>query len=645
MKRFVLFVSLCLSMALSASDWAPIPGKVWAMKPAPEGAIVLEQRWRFNRLSIEYVYRVRIFSEAGRKAAHLPDIPSNSFGIEGRTTYPDGREVVFNSRKDFSEITAKQAWKRDSVTSVIPPGVTSDCVVEVKWSERADGPVACLPYRFSRGLYKKWMLGGPYPVESTVIEVVRPFGLALRVVPEAYPPPERSEAWGVLTLRLGPLPAMEAAPFALPPLLGRPYLEVYAQPDNLDMTRGPKHYWETVVQTMIKGNYEGGIKTGKAYERLVSALTARLPSGPIAAARELMTRLEARIINASEPTFQEAALLPKDCLQGLESHDLETAARRGWTDAEGMRLLFFHLLKAAGITPRLAMVPDRQVHLFAWADLNLFQFSRELLGVEDPAEGVAWFDPTLRLARPGVVLPDDTAVPALIIDTRTWDPAPGVVRGLGPSENQTRYVFHLVLEPEADRFNLQASFAGYPDYLARQAFLRLDSPDQAKALREQLESGHREVSILKTEVQQAVDPRAGVTWVASGIREPSGGRSRVVDPFPCMPRPLAIPSQLGPTRTTPIVLPYPLIQTAESAFELPEGYQVAPVSDWDKGNRIGRVSRALRYDPIARQMRVTLRIEIHSTYFGPDQWQAFKEFLTWIDDACETRVVLTRAAP
>lgn len=117
MKRRNLIHLLALAVPLCAdSTWAKIPPEVWAMKEDPakgiNGAVVLEDHIILRNTLTEYVYRVRILSEKGRRAAHLPAFSKYAYNIEGHTIYPDGHEVSFNKDKDFapSEITSKSGF-------------------------------------------------------------------------------------------------------------------------------------------------------------------------------------------------------------------------------------------------------------------------------------------------------------------------------------------------------------------------------------------------------------------------------------------------------------------------------------------------------------------------------------------------------
>ena len=59
------------------------------------------EKWAADELrsvnaQIEYLLRLRILGESGRRAAEVAEFGEEAHSFEGRTVYPDGREVLFN---------------------------------------------------------------------------------------------------------------------------------------------------------------------------------------------------------------------------------------------------------------------------------------------------------------------------------------------------------------------------------------------------------------------------------------------------------------------------------------------------------------------------------------------------------------------
>lgn len=81
---------------------------------------------------IEHLVRIRVLSEAGRAGAELRDLSPLATQIQGRTNYRDGTFVRFDKRKDLAEKEISPDGDRvHKVRVLVPPGVTSDCVVEL----------------------------------------------------------------------------------------------------------------------------------------------------------------------------------------------------------------------------------------------------------------------------------------------------------------------------------------------------------------------------------------------------------------------------------------------------------------------------------------------------------------------------------
>jgi len=644
--------ALCLTFcawahAWAGSDWPAIPADVWAIKAGPKGAVVLEERLRFQLREVETVYRVRIFSEEGRGAAALPDLPREVLGIKGRTVYPDGREITFDSRKDFAERKVEAGGRDYSQVHMVAPGVTSDCVIEVRWRERSDGYLSGLPRRLSNGLYGVWTLGSAYPTQVAAVEIVKRFPLAFFVTGGRVGKAEDTERDGFRVLTYRNLPAMESIPYAIAPTNGFPRLEIFWQPDDLNraVNQGNDSFWTEAFERIYKSDYEESVDTGGAFRRLSADLVKGLPEAPQARAKELLGRLEARIKNVSIPTAQEKTALPKDFWEDYEYKRLDKAAASGMASSRGMRLLYYHLLKAAGIRPKIAKLVDREQNLFNYTRLNAWQFHHDILGIAEPGKDDLWIDAGNRYAMPGVIHPDYQAVPILVFesqDAKTWKPVKGVLPASKPAFNTRSYAYELRLGEDSDQFEVRAQFGGYPEYAERYRYLSHTPADQSRVLKEQFEKHGKNLVMSKAQVLDVSRPESLVSWEAAGSLERESGRRREVLPFPGMPWPLWVPDKLDVPRMVPIVLPYLVSHVAACTFEVPAGYRFTPPTELRNKNEFGTVVWTSSYDPQTRKVKIQLSTEVASINQPSAYWPAFREFLGWIQEACGRTVVLTR---
>ncbi|MBI3130418.1 MAG: hypothetical protein HYZ13_03585 [Acidobacteria bacterium] len=456
--------------------------------------------------------------------------------------------------------------------------------------------------------------------------------------------PVVTEASTYKRFTLSNIPELELPPYAIQPTFNPPALVIFYQPEDLAgvSRKGPEAYWEAASQTVYKDAFEEGLDKSAAFKSLAMELTTGLEGVPSKKAAELMARLDKRIKNLTLATHAEMVSLSKGFLENLNSKDLDKATKTGRTDGEGMRLLFFHLLKSAGIIPKVGMVVDREFNFFDWNSLNPWQFNHRLIGVDDPQGGTAWFDPTCRYATPGVVHPDYTGVPALVIDSATWKPVRGTVATLGAGLNSRRFTYALTLQDEQDEFTLKTEFGGFPEFLERLRFMKLEPSEQSKELKDSLTRSMKNVTIDSAEIQNATDSTKGVLWEVKGRIERESQRKRTVDPFPSMPWPLEVPTKLEAKRTGPIILPFLMTHIAISTFKVPSGWTMGEQQTLKMQNGFGRVVWLPSYDPATREGKVVLRVDVSAMSAGAIEWGAFKAYLGWIEDACRRSVELSK---
>lgn len=141
MYRWTFALLVVFSSVLQAGGWAPIPASTWDIredaKAGIQGAIVLDEFARYGVRDSEFSLRILVLSEAGKSAVQLDPFPDELISLEGRTVLPDGRVVEFSKTKDFSEQTVDSNRFSSKRKVVVPPGVTSHCVLDIKWTLRS----------------------------------------------------------------------------------------------------------------------------------------------------------------------------------------------------------------------------------------------------------------------------------------------------------------------------------------------------------------------------------------------------------------------------------------------------------------------------------------------------------------------------
>lgn len=609
------------------------------------GAVVLEERVHFRPEFLEYVRRVRILSEAGKDSVEYATFPSKTTDIDGRTVYRDGRSVAFNSRKDFQEKQAVSAnGEERKRIRLVPPGLSGDCVVEIRWKEPVDPDWGPLPKTY--GFMHWWRLGGPYKTQLSVLEVPIKLYWAQMIQYQSHEPKIDYQGDSKI-YTFQNLPAMTKPPYSSEFAQDVPRFTLYAPLTFLSEYNQKPHqeYWKAAVEFFYKPYFEKGIRKSSAFARLQAELCSGLPEEPRAKAIELLLRLNTRVKNVQHLTKGEEAGVPrKEKLAGTK--DLEEAALREYASGVTMRLLYYHLLKSVGIQPRIALVADRDRWQFRYAVHNVFQFTDELIGVGvDPATAL-WVDPAERFTEPGYVDPDYQGTWALAVDTKDWSVAPFQVPAHVESSSQAQLDYRLNLEDDGDQFSLEARYTGYLAQNERNRYALLDQNEQDRLLKERLEGQMKGMSLRETTVVNARNPMQPLVVKVAGTLEQESGRQRVVRPFPGMASPIWIPDVLPDQRKVPIQIPYRRTWEAVSRFRVPKGFKLGEVPMMDLGNAFGRVQWSAAPEPSGDpdEVAVKFRVTVSTHTANPGQYDYFKNFLAWVDRAHRQTVTLERAS-
>lgn len=653
MRRVSFLFFLVAPCLLMAGGWPQIPKDVWAIKEDPAkgitGAVVLEDRISFRNVLIEYTYRVRILSETGKAAAEFEEFPDKAYDIEGRTVYPDGREVVFNQRKDFQTKTAvKSRYSEVNRTLAIPPGITGDCVVELHWKESATSNpnrIIKIPLPSRMGWSHQWILANPYFTKELILEFPTSFPWNYQFFPSRSHAPSREEKGGYQIYTLRDIPAKKEVPYCLDVSRDFPRLLVYWVPFQLRpyMTKGSENLWKGAAWVHYREVFSDSVRKGSAYKALLAELAAGLPDKPQARAYELLLRLNGRIKNTSWPTFDEMASLSKQ--KAEEEHDrgdLDAVARQGWTDGGGMEILYFNLLNDLKVHPKIAMADDRDYRLFYMDCLDVFQFSRAMMVVEEEGRPPLWLDSTLRFCEPGVIHPDFQGTPCLVVDPKDWSVKRMVVPSQPLALNQSVYIYGLDLKEDAVGFKVEASFRGYPEFRERTRFMSLEPKEQDRKLKEDLERTLKSAEFSRVKVRNAQNARENLSFEAEGQIESEPQRRREIYPFPGMQWPLQVPDEWPDRREDYVVLPFLQGHSATCTFKLPEGYSLGTFTPFEKSNRFGKVFWNLTQDAARKEVKVELRVEVSAMLEKPDSYEEFRTFMGWVQDACGRSIFLEK---
>jgi hypothetical protein len=588
MKRWAAILLILLSPALKAQDWAPISPDVWSVKEdaktGAQGAVILNSETRYGVKDTEFRMRILIFSEAGKAAAQLEPFPENLYKIEGRTVYPDRPETVFSKAKDFSEQTLQVGSYESKQKVVVPPGLTSHCIVDLHWIVSG---TYLWGTRFQRDVQCD------FPTRRLVLKLSRrsPLGSVLLVPSSMKPVISDDSDYRIYTF--SDLPALDPEPFIRKGMRSIPCLICFMQPRGLygSLEGSPEAYWNKATDLYMKPTYTE-LATGWKYKPFAAEILKDLPKDPLQGVSTILERLNARILNLNWMTAAERSARSKsDDKEYIHDQELSEAVKRGWTNSNGMYYLAYQLIKDAGIHPKLLLVADRDKWTFRYTLKDFFQFDDTLIGIPTAdGKSTAWIDPANRFLHLGIIRPAFQGVPALEVDPDTWTAKPYMMPSQPKSANRSIYRYDLKVDEDSEQFSMSSEMKGYPEYAARYDFYAMNAEDAAKKLKEDTLNALPGFTITKAVVKNAPDRALPVSWQIEGAKENDGGRRVQFNPFPGVERPLWVPATWLDQRADGIVMPYCFTWEAHAKVHIPKGWAAAPQQPIQVSNGFGSVS-------------------------------------------------------
>lgn len=641
--KTLLLAGILLGLPLVASgNWAAIPAEAWALKAgdpkAAKGAVVLEERLRLASYELEYWYRVRIVNDAGKGAAEFSDFPSRFMVLEGRVVYPDGKEVAFNSQKDFKSRTTTVGGSQRKRTLLIPPGITSDCILDLHYKEQMDWS--------NIGHWERRLMGS-YPIERFRLDLARGFGLAWTIMGMSSDRSSVVEAADGKTIVFKDLPARPDAPFVLESALDLPTLVAYNIHPGLHeaASKGADAYWKRFAE-VFKDIFTIHVSKGWSYSGFAKEMLADLPKPPQEALQTLLNRVHGRILNVQRLSWEEAEERKKKNVgdRRVDPYDLSEMIKRGEGNDWGLLILVYRLATDAGLCPKMLCVADRDLRLFRYKTMDWNQFTGFLLGVDDFGKETLWVDPAQRLMPPGMMNPDYQGTPALVLHTTGWTAEKTMIMAQPETNNLQEFNYGLSLSPEQLGFQLQASFTGQPAFARRSDVYREEPKERDRSLKESFEGRLKGWAITEAKLEEAVNPRKPLLWTVKGNLEQEGERRMKVWPFPGMGSPLYLPDVWPERRSEKIVLPYRKIHRAKSTLKVPKGYVVRAVSPMDERNLFGTVQwkQTTKALESGTEVSVEMEVQVKVLSASSEDYALFREYMGWINEAMNRTVLVEK---
>ncbi|MDJ0839731.1 MAG: hypothetical protein QNK37_24660 [Acidobacteriota bacterium] len=640
-----------------------LPSGAWDNVARARDAVILSSKLRIDETEIHHYRLIRVITEQGKAAANRFAISSNMTMLKGRVVDRDGRETHFDQDADMLEVLAYQtAGGRATVRYVLPPGLTTDCIVEMTWSEEAKNG---LPKDQFHSLYlvsEPWYCKEKvFMINNDTLEIASKSRFSdddfLHMVTRLF--------WGEIrngtVMTQGVVGDYTQLTFKdIPPLDSHPYGAPGEDPNMVSLQifrtlpfqgANMRSFWADYANNYVKLFYDYHYEHRDDYKRWIAAVRERMPEETDKAARFVYKAFRHKIKPLDLMTPAERRAFDPNALVAL-GYDLDMVDhifKRGFASRFNMGPAMFEVMRDCGLpvqlgftTPdnRLPVVPQEMnpfvldianpILLFSldekrkltlapgYPELDVgdipSHFRGQLTAVIDPADKDNWKTGFLTLPR------------------RSWK-SHRLIQSYKLSVDTGGTVNMTLQEQGSGAYN--ASFRRIYRPLGSEAARELLAKEWSDRLPAWRISGAGVGNADDFSRRIARNVRAGTKLDIEGLDWFS------LAPLPGSQPLFEIPEVYPDDRKQPVILPENKGMISRAEITLPKGLRLLGNPSWKQKNSFGEISFQVT-SKSENIISVERRMILVDGTQAADKIDEFKYFVTWMQEAVSQTIAVGR---
>ena len=648
----LLYLSIMMVMGdFDIAFGEAVPQEIWALKQDSQreiyDAIIVESITEIRKESILHYRKIRILNENGKQAAELVDRSGQAHNLNGRVVDASGRETTFN-RKDFVAFLVTRTRNRQQRSKIlIPPGLTTDCVVEMSWIEPAsDGlPLGNFNWFFfvqdSYFCLKKVFRFPKNGIRGSGNLATRFISASAGV--DRYLKEEKSRNTTTLT-------STDVAPVSRHPYgnlhLDRNTAYVQAFKTIPDLGSETDRFFKQFSKDILGGALFGDhFKRPAEYKTWIAELKQKLPDNPIDAMTMVYHEFRDRISSRDLlPPHKKTAII-QDFQDGEDTGKMLTKIfQRGYGPTRELGLLFYHVARDCKLPFQLLFTSSIYGQHFLPESLNPFAINLNfpLFGIEVGENRWMIYTPQWQEYSPGHFPSRFQGVPSLAVNPgNRWSyKFTNTPRFDENAHRRVRRYQTAIDNRGKARFSFLEESNGQFNATLRNRYYVLPQDERNAHLRESWQNRLSDWHIESAAVENAESLRKTVHLTVTGTTNYDLGHLDwiAIDPFPGSGAPLENPAVWPKNRSQPIILPHRLTQIDLAVITLPQGWQLEGSPSWGRANGVGEVSMQAIQE--GNQLTVRRDIIVKHDVLMADLEKALKFFMAWIVESNNQTIAL-----
>ncbi|MCB1045217.1 MAG: hypothetical protein KDC35_19910 [Acidobacteria bacterium] len=603
-------------------------------------AVILEDTTLITATSIKHYRRLRVLSERGASAAELTDISNRTKGIEGRVIDADGTVTTFKEKTDLIETLGyKSGWTKTKSKILVPPGLTSDCIVEMSWSEPGtDG----LP----QGVYaKRYVIPDQFfcllktlKITNTAIRRQTSFLPTRFVWTQIRPPAEfqQTEKNGDYTFVYRNVPPLIEEPFGneyLDP--GMAYVLIFKT--FPDYGKEPQSFWSDFGKRYVNEVFDIPYNTPKHYDVWIDALKKQMTGDLQKDAATAFHAFAAKYRMSSFLTAEERASMKPDLEILNDRLLLSSVEKAGYTPAHYLAQILMKVFKDLKFEPYVVFASSVESAPFRLEEMNPFvlDISYPLVALitgEDQWLVFAPSDPQYPAGFVPAYYRGQTAIG--FSDATKWGPTTVSLPRLPWDNHVALRQYEMTLETDGKaQFRVVEQGRGRMAARLRNSFFQLSDEERSDLLRSIWQRRARSWLISNAKVVNASRFDEAISCQVEGqiTLDIEGSEWIALNPFPGDRGIIDLDYEWRKQRIQPILLPSSCGQIDETHCVLPEGWSVIGDPSWEKGCGMGSVRFTVKQE--GRDLFVKREMVLENSLVSKEAQPHLMILAAWMEEA------------
>lgn len=627
----------------------PLDPGIWELVEDPtrgiSDAIFVHKVMKVHETRNEYFIQCRILSEIGKQVPMTLDFSEGLSRLEGRVIDRSGKIHPFSGDTHLVEQLALAYGDRKETRKVLlPPGLTSDCVLEVFWEEATEkglpsGQNAMFypipgPFFCSRNDIYVW---NAFDKFSKLVYTDSIFALITRFYATEIGPPaklDRHIAGDFTVISYRDVPPIKDFPFGAPHFDHRmAYFNVFKTIPVEEASL--EEFWDLFAQLFVQYFFDQEHTTSSDYREWIAFLRSEMPEHGPKGAVFVHDQFKKRIqsLDLLQADRRQTLPLRLSPLVPDNSSFLQIAFHRGCAIPVNLSYLLFRVMRDCGFPVNLLFTTHPSSPPFKPEQLNPFSLDLEnpFLLIRTTSGSMCTYAPSFPEMPSGYLPPGYRGGMGLVVDPdRGWTHQIVELPKLSWSHHKFVRTYKTRLAPDGlVRFVMTAQGTGQFDAPLRRQFFGLPEEEQGQVLTQTWQNRLPHWTIGPTRVQHAADPGQSICLAVQGQRRlPRGPDWTSLPVFPGAELPLKSPNVWPKDRTQPVLLPHNFGLRDKAVIDIPAGWQALEFPSFSRSNQVGKV--ALYAQSEGRTVTVVREIVVKDWLLRAPDEPLVKEFLNWL---------------